>query len=119
MSDFSKLRKLKKIKEILTKQTNKYPKFYKKVWLETTKIPKGKVLTYKQLAQKIGFPKAYRLVGIALNKNPFAPVVPCHRVIKSDGSIGGYSKGIKQKIFLLKKEGVKIKKIGSKIKVEF
>lgn len=81
--------------------------FCRKVWAACMKIPKGKVRTYKWIAQEIGHPKAYRAVGNALAENPFAPVVPCHRVIRSDGKLGGYSKGINKKIDLLEKERVK------------
>jgi len=87
---------IKKIK------TSNYPKFYKKVWMECLKIPKGKITTYSEIAKKIGSPKAARAVGNALSKNPFAPDVPCHRVIRKDGKLGGYSKGIKEKLKLLK-----------------
>ncbi len=96
----------------------KYPKFYQKVWLTVMKIPKGEVRSYKWVAKKIGVPDSYRSVGNALNKNPFSPIIPCHRVIKTDNTLGGFSCGLKQKIFLLKKEGVKIIKTGNKIKVE-
>ncbi|MEA3306878.1 MAG: MGMT family protein [Elusimicrobiota bacterium] len=68
------------------------------------KIPKGEIRSYKQLAIKIGHPKAARAVALALKRNPFAPVVPCHRVIRSEGAIGGYQGGVKGKIRLLKKE---------------
>ncbi|OIO73497.1 MAG: hypothetical protein AUJ85_07895, partial [Elusimicrobia bacterium CG1_02_37_114] len=83
-----------------------YPKFYKKVWIECMKIPEGETRTYKQIAEKIGHPKAYRAVGSALAGNPFAPFIPCHRVIRSDGKLGNYSGpgGIKEKKSLLKKE---------------
>jgi len=76
-----------------------YPKFYKKVWIECMKIPEGETRTYKQIAEKIGHPKAYRAVGSALAGNPFAPFIPCHRVIRSDGKLGNYSGpgGIKKK----------------------
>lgn len=67
-------------------------------------IPRGKTATYKEVAIAIGRPKACRAVGNALNKNPFAPEVPCHRIIKSDGSVGGFASGAKKKIELLKKE---------------
>ena len=86
--------------------------FQKKVYDFVRKIPKGKTLTYKQVAVGIRKPKAYRAVGNALNKNPFSfrqgGDVPCHRVIKSDGSIGGFASGSKKKIQLLRKEGVRI-----------
>lgn len=79
-------------------------KFQQKVYDIVKKIPKGEVLTYKEAARLIGSPLAYRAVGNALNKNPFKEV-PCHRVIRSDGKVGGYAKGKKVKIKLLKKEG--------------
>lgn len=66
-------------------------------------IPEGQVLTYKQVAQMAGSPRAFRVVGNVLNKN-YDPNIPCHRVIRSDGSLGGYNKGVKAKIKLLKKE---------------
>ena len=84
--------------------------FQKKVWMELTKIKKGAVISYAELAKRIGKPKAVRAVGSAIGKNPFAPLVPCHRVIRSDGGLGGYSGkgGVKTKLSLLKKEGVKV-----------
>jgi len=87
--------------------------FTKKVYTQTRKIPKGKVATYKQIAQAIGCLQAARAVGNALNKNPYAPQVPCHRVIRSDGRVGGFAGGAKRKIAMLKKEGIVIK--GGKI----
>jgi len=80
------------------------------VYETVKKIPKGKVLNYKQVAQLTGSPRAWRAVGNILNKNPDPKTIPCHRVIKSDGKIGGYKNGVKKKIALLKKEGLKIKK---------
>lgn len=79
--------------------------FEKRVYLAVLKIPHGEVRTYKWVAAKIGRPNAARAVGNALNKNPFIGVVPCHRVIKSDGSIGGFAMGIRRKTELLKSEG--------------
>lgn len=79
--------------------------FQKKVYDVVSRIPKGSVLTYKEVAIRIGSPKSFRAVGNALNKNPYAPKVPCHRVIKSDGDIGGFAFGRNKKIQLLKKEG--------------
>lgn len=73
------------------------------------KIPKGKVLTYKMVALLAGQPRAWRAVGNILNKNK-DPKIPCHRVIRANGKVGGYRKGIKNKITLLKKEGLKIKR---------
>ena len=84
--------------------------FQTKVWKYLRTIPKGKVITYKQLAIAIKMPKASRAVANACAKNPYAPKIPCHRVIRSDGGLGGYSGpgGIKQKIRLLRSEKVKI-----------
>lgn len=83
--------------------------FNQKIWQALKLIPRGKVTTYKELAKYLGKPKAARAAGNACGVNPFAPKAPCHRVVKSDGSLGGYSKGIKKKIKLLKSEGVEIK----------
>ena len=85
-------------------------KFQIKVWKYLKKIPKGKVKTYKQIAKAIGMPKAARAVANACGKNPYAPKIPCHRVIRSDGGLGGYSGkgGIKQKLKLLRSENVAI-----------
>ena len=83
-------------------------KFQLKVWNYLKKIPRGKVKTYSEVAKSIGKPLAVRAVANAIGKNPLAPQSPCHRVIRSDGSLGGYSGkgGIKAKRLLLKKEGV-------------
>src|SRR3989344_1945752 len=88
--------------------------FFTKVYDVVKKIPKGKVLTYKQVARLAGNSKAYRAVGSAMRKNPDIKTIPCHRVVGSDGAMHGYSagQGISTKIKLLKKEGVKI--IGDK-----
>lgn len=77
------------------------------------RIPRGKVTTYKQLARALNT-RAYRAVGNACRRNPYAPEVPCHRVVKTDGTIGGFGgkmkgKNVKKKVALLKREGVKIK----------
>ena len=77
-------------------------KFKEIVYKIVGKIPKGKVLTYKRVAILAKIPTAYRAVGNVLNKNKDKKI-PCHRVIKSDGSIGGYNKGINKKIALLKR----------------
>ena len=66
-------------------------KFQLKVWNYLRKIPKGKVKTYLEVAKAIGKPKAFRAVANAVGKNPYPPKIPCHRVIRSDGSLGGYS----------------------------
>lgn len=77
--------------------------FQKRVYNIVKKIPKGKVLTYKEVAVKLGNPRLARAVGNALNKNRDLKV-PCHRVIRSDGKLGGYRDG-KKKSFLLREEG--------------
>lgn len=89
------------------KESDSLTRFQKKVLLEVIKIPRGETRSYAQIALKAGSPKAHRAAGSALAKNPFAPDVPCHRVISSSGSLGGYSGrgGIKKKKELLKKEG--------------
>ena len=83
-------------------------KFQKKVWNYLRTISKGTVKTYKQVAIAINRPKSARAVANAIGKNPFAPKIPCHRVIRSDGSLGGYSGkgGLKTKKLLLKREGI-------------
>jgi len=83
--------------------------FLDKIYQLAVKIPKGKVTTYKELAKALNS-KAYRAIGTAMNKNPYWPRVPCHRVVNSNGKIGGFASGIKKKIQLLKKEGILIKK---------
>ena len=84
-------------------------KFQIMVWNELKKIPKGEVRTYKEIALAIGKPNSARAVANACGKNPYAPEIPCHRVIRSDGLIGGYSGlgGVKRKKELLEKEGNK------------
>ena len=88
----------------LTKGT----KFQKSVWKELLKIPFGKLVTYKDIANKIGRPNSYRAVGNAVGANPLPIVIPCHRVISKTG-LGGYSCGINYKVKLLKHEGINYK----------
>jgi len=85
-------------------------KFQLKVWEYLKKIPRGSVKTYSQVAKGIGKPLAVRAVANAVGKNPLPPKIPCHRVIRSDGSLGGYSGkgGIKTKKMLLNKEGINL-----------
>jgi methylated-DNA-[protein]-cysteine S-methyltransferase len=80
--------------------------FQKKVLEIVKSIPCGEVRTYKWVAERLGKPKATQAVGQALKKNPRPIVVPCHRVIRSDGELGGYSRGRDKKRQLLKEEGV-------------
>ncbi|MDC0343942.1 MGMT family protein [Pelagibacteraceae bacterium] len=85
-------------------------KFQLKVWNYLSKIPKGSTRTYAEVAKAIKSPLAVRAVANAIGKNPFPPNIPCHRVIRSDGTLGGYSGkgGIKTKKYLLKSEGIKL-----------
>jgi len=78
--------------------------FEQGVWLSLKDIPYGETRTYKWLAERIGNPKAVRAVGRALSRNPLPIVLPCHRIIESDGSIGGYSSGVERKRRLLDME---------------
>ena len=84
--------------------------FEREVLLATFRIPKGKVSTYKRIAEKIGRPRAYRAVGNALHRNPLAPIVPCHRVVKSDGTFGGDKKRAESRRKFLEKEGIPMEK---------
>ncbi len=77
--------------------------FQRKVYLELLNVPAGQTITYGELARRVGCRSA-RAVGQALHRNPFAPDVPCHRVIASDGSLGGYAFGIEKKRELLQQE---------------
>ena len=82
--------------------------FKNRVLKVVAKIPKGKVMSYKEVAKLAGSPRAYRAVGNILNKHGgMEKGIPCHRVIRSDGRIGGFAVGTKRKIALLKKEGLK------------
>ena len=91
--------------------------FEEAVYAKVKEIPRGRVTTYKEVAVAIGRDKSYRAVGNALNKNPSPIKVPCHRVVKSDLSIGGFSKGREEKKKLLKKEGVKF--VGDRVRSDF
>ena len=88
-------------------------KFEIKVWNYLKKIPKGKLRTYSQVAIAINKPLAVRAVANAIGKNPLPPKIPCHRVVKSDGSLGGYSGkgGITTKRILLKKEKIDLNQL--------
>ncbi|MHA1266932.1 MAG: MGMT family protein [Candidatus Helarchaeota archaeon] len=82
--------------------------FQKKVLAITKRIPSGKVATYGLIAKVLGDVHLARAVGNALNKNPFPIIIPCHRVVRSDGYVGGFAKGTEMKIKLLKKENITI-----------
>ena len=83
--------------------------FDQKVWAVTTRIPAGQLATYGQIAAFLGNPKAARAVGGALNRNPYAPAVPCHRVVGSTGALTGFAGGIPKKVELLQNEGIAVK----------
>ena len=82
--------------------------FQIKVWNELNKIPSGETRTYKEIAKRLGKPKAARAVANACGKNPYPITIPCHRVIRSDGGLGGYSGegGVEKKKLLLKNEKI-------------
>lgn len=86
-------------------------KFQEKVYNAVRRIPRGKVSSYATIAFSIGKPRAVRAAGNALNRNPFKDV-PCHRVIRSDGTAGGYAQGNKNKIKILRREGVVVNRFG-------
>lgn len=83
-----------------------YSNFEVDVWRACAKVPYGRTASYKALADELGCPGAARAVGVAMSRNPVAPVVPCHRILKSDGTLGGYSGpgGLRQKQSLLDME---------------
>lgn len=91
--------------EVVTKMKG-YSAFRQAVWRACMEIPEGQTRSYKWIAERIGKPGAVRAVGSALGANPFAPVVPCHRVIKADGNPGGFSGpgGTAGKLRLLRRE---------------
>jgi len=86
--------------------------FQRAVWRALLAIPRGRVTSYGEIARALGRPGAVRAVGTAVARNPFAPEVPCHRVVPADGRIGNYSggEGVVTKIRLLEAEGVRVEK---------
>ena len=92
-------------KQLLAGEVVATMSFQEKVWALTARIPEGRVVTYGQIARQL-HTAGYRAVGMALNRNPHAPAVPCHRVVGSDGSLTGFAGGIEKKRRLLKSEGV-------------
>jgi len=93
-----------KLKSFDVKLAPEGTEFQKSVWKALCEIPYGETRTYKDIAVSIGKPKAYRAVGLANNRNPIAIIVPCHRVIGTDGKLTGYAGGLDVKEFLLKLE---------------
>lgn len=81
-----------------------YTPFDRKVWAATSRIPYGQTRPYSWVAKEVGSPRAYRAVGAALAKNPIPIVIPCHRVLRKDGSLGGYGGGLDMKQRLLEME---------------
>jgi len=79
------------------------------VYKKLLQVPRGKVTTYSELAKAVGLKNGQRSIGRIMNKNPFPVIIPCHRVILSNGKIGGYAWGEKIKTNMLSKEGIKIK----------
>jgi len=82
----------------------------KKIYKKLLEVPEGKITTYGELAKAVGIKNGQRAVGRIMNKNPYPVIIPCHRVVKSDGKVGGYAYGQQVKINMLSKEGIKIKK---------
>lgn len=82
----------------------------KKIYKKLLEVPKGKITTYGDLAKAVGMKNGQRAVGNIMNKNPYPVIVPCHRVVKSDGYVGGYAYGENVKVKMLSKEGIKIRK---------
>ena len=83
--------------------------FDERVWQLLKRIPRGKVTSYKAIAAALGKPNAARAVGNACNRNPNAPRVPCHRVVRSSGELGGFAGGSAEKARLLRREGIMVK----------
>jgi len=81
----------------------------KKIYKKLLEVPKGKITTYGELAKAVGLKNGQRAVGKIMNKNPYPVIIPCHRVVKSDGKVGGYAYGEKIKSDMLTKEGIEIK----------
>ena len=96
---------------ILAGKITRSMNFNEKVWALTTQIPRGRVATYGEIARRLQS-KGYRAVGNALNKNPLAPAVPCHRVVGSDGSLTGFAGGLAKKRQMLLAEGVALRSGG-------
>lgn len=84
-------------------------KLEKRVYGELLKVPKGKVTTYGDLAKAAGIKNGQRVIGQIMNKNPFPVIIPCHRVVMSDGKIGGYFYGTNTKTKMLHDEGISVK----------
>jgi len=95
-----------KSREDVARYLSEKTEFERAILVATFEIPKGKVSTYKMIAQKVGRQRAYRAAGNALHKNPLAPIVPCHRVVRSDGYIAGAKEEVEERRRLLEQEGI-------------
>ena len=82
--------------------------FQRRVWQCLCQIPYGQVISYRELAAQVGSPRAFQAVGQANGRNPLPILIPCHRVIAADGTLGGYASGVEHKAFLLRLEGVRL-----------
>lgn len=83
--------------------------FNEKVWATCARVPAGKVVTYGDIAKALKSPRASRAVGNALNRNPYAPTVPCHRVVGSNGALTGFAGGLDRKQSMLEREGIRVR----------
>ena len=81
-----------------------------RVYKKLLEVPKGEITTYGDLAKAVGLKNGQRVIGKIMNKNPYPGIIPCHRVVRSDGSVGGYAYGIKVKTNMLIDDGIKINK---------
>ena len=81
-----------------------------KVYKKLLEVPPGKIITYGELAKAVGLKNGQRKIGQIMKNNPFPIIIPCHRVVKSDGTVGGYAYGTERKKYMLSKEGLKINK---------
>jgi methylated-DNA-[protein]-cysteine S-methyltransferase len=102
-------------KEDVVKRLQNKTEFEKTVLAKAFEIPKGKVTTYKRIAEKIGKPQAYRAVANALHRNPLAPIVPCQRVVRSNGWIVGTKEAVEARRRLLEQEGIPLE--GNRVKL--
>ena len=104
-----------KTKEDVIKHLIDETPFERDVLVATFEIPEGKVSTYRRIAEKIGKPRAYRAVGNALHKNPLAPIIPCHRVVRSDGYLSGDEESVMVRRLRLLEEGIPVE--GNRVKL--
>ena len=107
--------RLKLDRERILQQLSGKTDFEKAVLMAAFEIPRGKITTYKRIAEKIGKPRAYRAVGNALHKNPLAPIIPCHRVVRSNGLLAGEEESVEERRRRLIEEGIPIK--GNRVKL--